>query len=155
MKTALLIIDVQKATLRPHAPNLSAKIEKLQQNYPHIFISRFINRASPLLRILNWEGYKNEELSFVPAPNAVIFDKNIYSSFIPALLEFDNVDICGCDTEACIYKTALDLIEHNIRPRVLADYCSSLTPELHQSGIQILQRNIGIHNIFFGEYGKI
>lgn len=60
---------------------------------------------------------------------------------------FDEIHIAGFDTEACIYKTAMDLIEHNIRPVVLKDYCFSSDEEMHEIGLKILQKNIGERNI--------
>ena len=39
------------------------------------------------------------------------------------------------------------LIEKDIRPIILKDYCFSANQELHDAGIQLLTRNIGAKNI--------
>jgi nicotinamidase-related amidase len=63
------------------------------------------------------------------------------------MAEFDEMHLCGFDTEACVYKTAMDLIEHNIRPIILRDYCYSTDNEMHAMGLKILEKNIGAQNI--------
>ena len=142
---ALLIIDVQISSVTK--PEIAAKIEKIQYDYKHVFVSRFINKASPLIPLTGWNGYDNETLAFVPAPFAVVFDKNIYSSFIEELKDFNEVHLCGFDTDACIYKTAMDLIENNIRPVILTALCASADEDLHQAGLTLLKRNIGAENL--------
>ena len=145
MSTALLIIDVQKASCTDS--NIAAAIEKLQYDYKNVFISRFVNEASPLLPLLQWSGYDNEDLAFAPAPHAKMFDKNVYSSFTEDLEVFNEVHLCGYDTDACVYKTAMDLIEHRIRPVILTHLCGSENEHFHQVGLELLRRNIGINNL--------
>ena len=145
MSAALLIIDVQKSSCTD--PAAAKAIEKRQYDYEHVFISRFVNKDSPLIPLMQWPGYDNEELAFTPAPHAKVFDKNIYSSFIKDLTVFDEVHLCGYDTDACVYKTALDLIEHNIRPVVLTALCGSENNHYHQIGLELLKRNIGLRNL--------
>ena len=145
MSTALLVIDVQTSSCSDI--NIAKAIEKLQYDYENVFISRFINKESPLIPIMQWNGYENENLAFNPAPHAIVFDKNIYSSFIDKLKDFNEVHLCGYDTDACIYKTAMDLIEHNIRPVVLTHLCGSENEHYHQIGLELLKRNIGKANL--------
>ena len=68
MKTALLIIDVQKSAVGKST--LPKKIEKLQNQYKHIFVSQFQNKGSPLLKLMSWTGYDDETLAFSPVPKA-------------------------------------------------------------------------------------
>lgn len=145
MSTALLIIDVQKASCKDD--DIAEAIEKLQYDYEHVFASRFVNQDSPLISLMQWTGYADEELAFTPAPHTKVFNKNIYSSFIEDLTVFDEVHLCGYDTDACVYKTALDLIEHNIRPVVLTRLCGSENERFHKIGLELLTRNIGKNNL--------
>lgn len=144
-KKALLIIDVQKSAVT--RTDLVANIEKLQYQYEDVFVSQFVNKNSPLLRILNWNGYEDETLAFTPKKNAIIYMKSGYSSYIPEMNKYTEIHICGFDTDACVYKTALDLIEADIRPVILKDYCYSSNQEMHQMGLKLIERNIGKHNI--------
>ena len=145
MKKALLIIDVQKSAVSK--PELAQDIEKLQNKYDVIYVSKFINKDSPLLPLLEWQGYDDESLAFSPKKEAIIFNKTGYSSYLPEMKNFDEIDICGFDTDACVYKTAMDLIENGIRPIILKNYCFSANQEFHLTGLKLIERNIGKHNI--------
>lgn len=145
MKTALLIIDAQKSAVIK--PEIAQNIEKLQYDYDVVYISKFTNTGSPLLKIINWDGYSDETLAFTPKENAIVFTKTGYTSFLPEMKEFTEVHICGFDTEACVYKTALDLVEVGVRPVVLKDYCYSSDAQMHALGLKILEKNIGSGNI--------
>ena len=144
-KIALLIIDVQKSAVGKS--KIPQKIEKLQRQYKYVFVSQFKNKNSPLLKLMNWDGYDNESLAFQPDSKAVIFDKKGYSSYLPEMKKFSEIHLCGFDTDACVYKTALDLIEHGIRPIVLKDFCFSANKSFHKMGLKLLARNIGKNNI--------
>ena len=145
MKKALLIIDVQTSAVSK--PEIAQRIEKLQYEYETVYVSKFTNTGSPLLPIMNWSGYENEELAFTPKENAIIFSKTGYTSYLQEMQEFDEIHLCGFDTDACIYKTAMDLIENNIRPIILQNCCFSANREFHDIGMKLLERNIGKHNI--------
>lgn len=123
MKKALLIIDVQKSAVSKS--EIAQNIEKLQYKYDVVFVSKFTNQDSPLLNLLNWSGYDDEGLAFKPRDNAIIYDKTGYSSYLPEMKQFDEIHLCGFDTDACVYKTAMDLAEAGIRPIILKDYCFS------------------------------
>lgn len=145
MKKALLIIDVQVASTT--SLDLAKRIEDLQNNYSNVYISKFINEGSSLLPILNWDGYDNTDLCFIPKTDARVFEKITYTSYLDEMKNFDEIHLCGYDTDACIYKTAMDLIENNIRPIILSEYCGSRNDELHRIGLKLISRNIGEHNI--------
>jgi nicotinamidase-related amidase len=145
MKKALLIIDVQKSAVG--RSKLPQKIEKLQNQYEYVFVSQFQNKGSPLLKLMSWTGYDDEALAFIPATKAFTFKKKGYSSYHFKMKDFDEIHLCGFDTDACIYKTALDLIEKGIRPIVLKKYCFSKNQIFHKMGLKLLSRNIGKHNI--------
>ncbi len=145
MKKALLIIDVQKSAVIK--PEIAQDIEKLQYEYDVVFVSKFTNQDSPLLKLLNWSGYDDETLAFKPKDNAIIYTKTGYSSYLPEMKQFDEIYICGFDTDACVYKTAMDLAEIGVRPIVLKDYCFSVNQEFHNIGLKLLERNIGAMNV--------
>ena len=145
MPKVLLIIDVQKSAVTK--PEISKQIEKLQYEYDIVYVSKFTKNNSPILSILDWSGYDDENLDFIPKDNAIIYTKTGYSSFIPEMKKYNEIFICGFDTDACVYKTAMDLIENNIRPIILKNYCFSANQELHDKAIEIMKRNIGKKNI--------
>lgn len=145
MKKALLIIDAQKAAVVK--PEIVQNIEKLQYEYDVVYVSKFTNTGSPLLSIMDWTGYDDETLAFTPKKEAIIFIKTGYTSYLPEMKAFDEIHLCGFDTEACVYKTALDLVEVGVRPVILKDYCYSSDEQMHTIGIKILEKNIGKKNV--------
>lgn len=145
MTKVLLIIDVQKSAVTK--TDIAKEIEKIQYDYDVVYVSKYTKNNSPILKFIDWAGYADENLAFVPKDNAIIYNKTGYSSFITEMKKFDEIHICGFDTDACVYKTAMDLIENNIRPIILKDLCFSATQELHEHAIDIMKRNIGIKNI--------
>lgn len=145
MKKALLIIDAQKAAIIK--PEIVQSIEKLQYEYDVVYVSKFTNTGSPLLKIMDWTGYDDETLAFTPKKEAIIFIKTGYTSYLPEMKAFDEIHLCGFDTEACVYKTALDLVEVGVRPVILKDYCYSSDEQMHTIGIKILEKNIGKKNV--------
>ncbi len=146
---ALLIIDVQKSAVHSF-PGLPKKIESLQKKYKNVFVSCYTARGSFLPHIMNWGGYEDEGLAFVPDDKAKVFEKTGYTSFLPEMENFKEIHICGFDTDACVYKTALDLVEAGVRPIVLANYCGSQNKELHLTALKLLERNIGEINVKYG-----
>lgn len=154
----LLIIDMQKGFICKN-DKLVYKIESLieQKQFDHIVYSKFINTKNSIFeKQLSWFKLQSEkEQSIVlDTKNNMIIKKYAYSAFTKELINFINennietIYICGLDTDACILKTALDIFEFGITPKVLKDYCkSSGGKKYHTSAIKILFRNIGKDNI--------
>ena len=145
MSKALLIIDVQKSAVTK--PEIAKNIEKIQYDFDTVYVSKFTKTNSPIVKFLNWPGYDDESLAFTPKKDAIIYTKTGYSAFIDEMKKFDEIHICGFDTDACVYKTAMDLIENGIRPIILKDWCFSENQEFHDVGMCLLKRNIGEKNI--------
>ncbi len=145
MTSALLIIDVQKSAVTDK--EIAQKIEALQNEYEYVFASQFMNEDSPIIKLTSWKGYEDCDLAFCPAPQTKVFQKTTFSSYLEDLKNFEEVHLCGFDTDACVYQTALTLMDKGIRPLVLKDYCGSATKEFHTYGLLLLERNIGKENI--------
>ena len=78
MPKTLLIIDVQKSAVSK--PEIAQRIEQLQYEYDTVYVSKFNNNNSPLLKFLELSGYNDENLAFVPRNDAVIYNKSGYTS---------------------------------------------------------------------------
>ena len=83
-----------------------------------------------------------------------IFEKSIYTAFNNELVNYikekniDTIYLCGIDTEACVFKTALDLFENNYNVKVIKEYCMSHNgQEVHNNALMILEKLIGKQNI--------
>ena len=134
--SCLLIIDVQKGFLNENTNEIPEKVEKLQHKYVYVLITKFYNPKDSFYRkIIKWNKFdKNSEdtkLAFTPRADAMILEKGKYSCVNTVLLDFFKskdikiVHICGINTNICVTKNAVDLIENGITPVVLSDYCAS------------------------------
>ena len=105
---------------------------------------------------MNYKGCmtKEQQEIAIDTKNYRIFDKRIYTALNDELKQFidenniDEIFLCGFDTDACVYKTALDLFENNYNIYVLENYTMSHKGlELHNIFINNLKRLIGKDNV--------
>lgn len=155
MKKCVLIIDVQKGFINESTKHIPKLVEKIQEEYEYVYVTKFFNKEKSFYRkLIKWNRfYKNSEdfeLAFSPVDRAIIIDKSIYScvstSFLQKLNDqgIDEIDLCGVDTDICVTKCAVDLFEAEIIPRVLSEYCASHAgSETHFFAIGVLARFIG------------
>ena len=164
--TILLVVDAQEGFRNIHTERaIPFIVTAVRSNRYPVLFTRFINDPdSNFERVLNWPKMRSDantamlrELSsFVSS--ARVFDKSGYSAFTS--LQFsqyirdagvESMDICGFDTDACVLATALNAFDAGYRPRILAEACaSSGGMRLHESGLEILERNVGKEAIIRG-----
>ena len=155
MRRCLLIVNVQKGFINKHTCHIPKLIEKEQFKYENIYITQFFNPPGSFFRkYLNWDRMKKNSkdfsLAFKPLDRSIVFRKTKYTAVDSAFLEelkkkgISCVDICGIDTDACVLKTGVDLMENGIRPRILARLCASTGgSRFHEFGIKFLKRFLG------------
>ena len=155
----LLVIDVQNDFINVNTSIILFKIKELveRNEFDYIVFTRFINdKDSNWYRELAYSGCiteKGQSIS-IDTKNYKVIDKKIYSALNGELKNYINdnkieeIYLCGFDTDACVFKTALDLFENNYNVYVLKDYCmSSEGIELHNVYISNLARLIGKNKI--------
>lgn len=155
MNKLLLVIDVQNDFINENTKPILLKIEELVNSgkFKNIVFTRFINDINSVFyKELNYKGCltsKQQQIA-VDTKNYKIFNKKVYSSLNDELKRYlienniDEIYLCGFDTDACIFKTALDLFENSYNTYVLYEYCmSSKSVELHNVYISNLARLIG------------
>lgn len=135
MKT-LLVIDMQKGFIK--GDNYNSLIDKINNlvatgEYDFVLFTQFkneIGKNSLYIDRIGWNGLKTkEEQEFVvEVPgNAKIFEKSGYGlepkdlDYIRSL-NINEIDICGCKTEACVYEISLQLWDMGIYPNILINY---------------------------------
>ncbi len=148
----LLVIDVQKDFINKHTEGTLYKIEELvnSNQFKNIVFTKFINdKESIWYKKLNYYGCMSNDGQRIPI-NTKVINKRTYSALNEDLKEYiktnniDQIYLCGFDTDACIYKTALDLFENGYEVYVLQDYCMAHKGKvLHDIMIQNLKRLIG------------
>ena len=159
MNKLLLVIDVQNDFINDNTKNVKDKISELvdSKEYKYIVFTTFINNENSIwYKKLNYKGCffgKGQEIA-INTYNHTIINKNTYTALNNEFKEYvhkndiSEIYLCGFDTDACVYKTALDLFENNYNVYVLANYTMSHRGlELHNIFIDNLKRLIGKDNI--------
>ncbi|MEW5896639.1 MAG: isochorismatase family cysteine hydrolase [Nanoarchaeota archaeon] len=161
MKTALLVMDMQKGFMNKYTLPLIPKIKKLiaEEIFDYVIFTRFVNTpASPYVRLIGFKGMLTEQdTALVPKleENAsFIFQKHTYTPFTSQLNRFlqekkiTRIYFAGVDTNACVLKGAVDAFEKGYIPLVLAEYCASHSGEqFHALALENLKRLIGVKQV--------
>jgi len=162
MPKALLIIDVQEYFINKFTKNIPGKIAKyLESNktkFDYVLFFKFVNsRKSNWVRLSNWQKmFKSPETDIVPELNQQInknnlftktafscFKANGFKNFIKNK-KINDLYLCGLDTHACIYCTAMEAYELGFNIHVIADLCAaSHGNKYHQNSLKALTRNLG------------
>ena len=149
----LLVVDMQKGFIKNKDYwVLSDRISNLVNNggYDKLIFTKFINdrMKNPLYEDrLNWPGLQTEEeqnFSFLLPQNAIVFNKYGYGVGEDCLqyianLHIDEIDICGVQSEACVYAIALQLWDSGIYPNILKDYVLG---------------HVDMQDVFVSQFGK-
>lgn len=155
MSRLLLVIDVQKDFINKQTERTFYKIEELinSNQYENIVFTKFINDTNSIwYKKLNSHLFMTKEQQSIPidTKSHKVINKKTYSALNEELKEYiktnniEQIYLCGFDTDACIYKTALDLFENGYEVYVLQDYCMAHKGKvLHDIMIQNLKRLIG------------
>lgn len=153
--TPLILIDIQRGFINEHTAHIPAAAAALQDRFTHVLITRFVNPPGSMHRkLMQWErfapGSDDTELAFAPAGHAQVFDKSTYSCLTPEVRQALTRDssgtiyLAGIATDNCVLKTAVDLFEAGITPKVIADACASHGgADAHACGLMLLGRFIG------------
>lgn len=163
MKNALLVIDVQEPFLNEATGHIPIKIAGFIENdgdkFDFILFFKFVNdKKSNWVKLLNWEGMlKTSETKIAPElkrflkKDNVFIKKAAFSIFrVNKFLRFvkDNkiskFFICGLDTHACVYVSAMEAFARGFEVEVIEDLCAaSHGISYHQNAIDALSRNLG------------
>ena len=151
---ALIVVDVQQGFINQYTedavPLINGYISQHRNEYTTLVATKFINSpVSPFARYLNYHKMMPQQ-----PDTAIAFDtqgfyvvsKHEYSdpeTLFQVIYESE-IDICGFDTEACVYLTAAGLFDKGYKVNVLYDLCrSSGGEEYHRAALPLLQRTIG------------
>lgn len=154
MNKILIIVDMQNGFMtKPNYVDLKAKINNLihKEKYTHHIFTKFINKENSLYETkLDWHGLKDIESQTICVDipdNSIIMDKYGYGlsggqiDFIKKL-NVDCVDVCGLQTDACVYAIAFQLFDNGIYPNVLINYCET-TPHRKEIAKEMIIHQFG------------
>ena len=161
MTKALLVIDVQNYFINKHTKHLpkiiSAFIKRNKNNFDYILFTKFINnRKSNFVKILKWNKcFKSPEidihkdiLEFTNKNN--VFVKAMFSPFkskkFISFMKKNRINelyVCGTDTEACVYATAIDAFDMGYKIKILKNLCGSHHgKKQHKIGCRLIEENL-------------
>ena len=150
----LIVVDVQNGFITKDCYKLlREKIEKLllENKYDKYIFTKFINKDNSLYETkLNWFKLKDkEETDFaVTLPkNSIIFEKFGYGLSNEQIEEIKNlganeVDVCGLQTDACVYAISFQLFDAGIYPNILFEFCET-SPNRKEISKEILIHQFG------------
>ena len=154
MNKILIVVDMQNGFMtKPNYLELSTKINKFleQSNYENIILTKFINIDNSLYETkLHWFALRDnqsQDFSIKFPNNAIIFEKFGYGltnkqiDYIKSL-NVDQIDICGLQTDACVYAIAFQMFDNEIYPNILINYCQT-SPERNEMAKQMLIHQFG------------
>lgn len=134
---------------------LKDKIEHLinNSNYEKIVFTKYLNdktKNSFYIDKLNYNRLTttDEQEICLPMPNnAIVFEKYGYGleqKDLERLKSFGEheVDICGLQTDACVYAIALQCFDNNIYPNILFNYVEC-NPKLKDTMKTIFTKQFG------------
>ena len=142
----LLAIDIQPSFVHGDIDYVKRVQEYIDvSNYDYVYATTFLNyENSNFFNILDWDKVMEFEKPMIEYDRLII--KHGYGLDDYFVLQRNNIhyDICGLDTEACVYKVALDLFERCYDFSVLENLCQSSGGLLtHNYAITCLERSIG------------
>ena len=161
MKSALVVVDVQNYFIGKDFKDLPKKIashiENSRGRYDFVLFAQFVNdKDSNFVKLFGWgkctsppETDISPELqSFASVKNT--FRKSTFSpfkseKFVKFLKEngVGKVVVCGTDTEAYIYSSAIDAFDMGFVVEVLIDLCgSSHGKAAHETGMRLFKENL-------------
>ncbi len=159
MKTALIVIDVQKYFVNEETKNLPQRIGNFieKSSFDYVLFTQLINsKDSNFVRLLNWNKcFKSPDIDIHPLllrfiTKGNLFQKTSFSIFksrkLTEFLKKHNITkllLCGIDTESCILASAFDAFDQGYDVRVLEDLSFSHSGrDFHDAAIKILNKNI-------------
>ena len=81
--------------------------------------------------------------------NSIVIKKSTYGIKekdieILKLLGVNEVDVCGVQTDACVYVISLNLFDNNIFPNVLINYTQTVSNEAQENCKKCLFTNLSV-----------
>lgn len=162
----LIVIDMQKGFVKTAQQHETAKkiAEALESGvFSEVIFTKFFNSEGSLFyRALDFKECcdpESQEITPELAPYARhVFNKTGYSCVNPSFRGFlrelnrphilpEKVAVCGCELDACVLATCMDLFSQGILPIVLADLCFCSDGWDHAAAVRGMMYNIGLNNV--------
>lgn len=167
MSRVLLAIDLQVGIIHhDHAAWLVDRIaeQAYEGHYAEVVATHFVNLPdSPFRERLHWTRLgEGDPLGDVHPTIATIADHvmtqtgyGVSAETIDLLRAYEQIDICGLETDQSIAATTFQLWDAGLNPAVLANMCvTSAGTQAHHSALDQLRRAIGPSHVLHPDDGK-
>ena len=148
----LMVVDLQKGFMnQDNYVELSEKIQTLLQRttYDKVIFTKFINKPGSMYeKFLKWsklETQQEQDIAIDMPENSEIWEKYGYGlqrqdiEKIKAM-NIDKVDICGLQTDACVYAISFQLFDNRIFPNILINYVATNPTRETQAKIMLIHQ---------------
>ena len=154
MTKALIIVDLQNGFMNhKNYRGLSKRIEKYikENDYDLCIFTKFINQKNSMyeqyLNYKNLQDKSSQDISIIIPKNSLIFEKHGYGLGKNDLekiksLNIKTIDICGLQTDACVYAICFQLWDNGIYPNILINYTET-NPKRKNSAKEMLTSYFG------------
>nr|WP_307710865.1 isochorismatase family cysteine hydrolase [Streptomyces sp. V1I6] len=166
----MLVIDVQQGFVNHHSrgvlPTLARLVKRWHAVGAPVVLTRFHNEeGSPYETITGWTKLRTpqeqalvRDLEPYASEAAGLIDKGQSSLFTPSGADliraagWTDLVLCGIDTDACVYDSAVDAYQRGYRPWIVTDACASTGgAEYHEAALLLAARNIGRQHLVTSE----
>lgn len=161
MKSALVVIDMQNAFVKPEMKNLPKQIARyIQKNkFDFILFTQFVNKGDTnFVKKLNWKkAFTSPSIDIVPELRKYIqkdnvFEKDAYSAFKSKKFvsflkkhKIGELQVCGVELDGCVLGTAFEAFDLGYNIKVLNKLSYSSGKNLNIPTFNIVKRNIDRH----------
>ena len=147
MKKVLLVVDLQPEFVNDESRDAYKHVLDFvthTKEYDQIIATRFVRGNTNFKRYLDWEFTSEpKNLEFHPD---IIRDKTGYGLSDEQYLQLSrdyHYDIVGCETDACVYKLAMDLFDREFDFSVLYPYVFTSADINSELLLSLFTRNLG------------
>ena len=131
----LIVVDVQKGFMIDKYMCLGERINKylLENYYDKVIFTKYVNDINQNPLFQRKLGYKKmiekdeQEIAAEMPKGAIVFEKYGYGleqkdlQYIKSL-NVESLDLCGLESDACVYAVALQLWDEGVYPNILINY---------------------------------
>lgn len=159
MNTALIVIDVQRFFINRNTLEIPPKIADFikQTSFDLLLFTKFVNIVDSPWFKAGWKRMMtssetdivDELTNFSNSSNT--FEKTAFSIFaveeIREILQKNSIQklfLCGLDTHACVYASALEAFSRGYKVHVIQDLCgASHGRQYHEQALNFITVNLG------------
>lgn len=160
-KKVLLAMNPQNGFKNKHTEKSIQRVDEIIDYFDVKFISLFHNPDKSMYKEhLHWHNFSKHkhqdyfDIAIKNTSNSKFVKNHKYNNItwqIKTYIKMNKIKtvyLCGVETDAGVYKTALELFDMGVKPIIIKDACGSRRgKKYHDMGITLAERQIGEDNV--------